>query len=178
MTRVTKVQKIWPDRLPPESNAISYYNRALLALTGQCISHDPEFFCGPDDIPNKCKEMPEWFESGYLSQPDFDPSSNQVVKFLADNQQAIQFIDQGVSCPGLYYELNTKRLHRTRTPRFYYVRPLWKLKRLQALSKAHNGKIHGALDDLARIERLADQLLHCPSIYSSGEAELISEYGY
>ena len=165
--------QVWPARLPKELNGAEFYDQASLALTGT------GFFYHTGTKAKSTREKPGWLAEGnYHLTPGFDPSSPDIKKAIDDNQVALRLIDKGASCPGFYFEPNTESLPSTNLPFFSSLRDLAWLKKIEAMSKAQNGNLEGALADLAVIERMTDQLMGVPMIISVMLADTINRAGY
>ena len=164
--------RLWPEHLPDDQNAAIFYHQASLALTGQPFLNDP------NQQFQSQKDRPEWLNADYQLRPEFDTAGNSINKILDDHRRVIDLIEKGISCPGIYTDIETDYLVNTPIPFYTSLRDLTLLKRLEAINKAQKGDMEGALADLAMIDQISDQLLEVPILVSVMLSVLISSAGY
>jgi hypothetical protein len=164
--------RVWPAPLPTDLNGAEFYHQASLALMDDDFYYYPGFRPKPKKVPKGLKVR------SYFLSADFDPNSADIQKTLEDNRITMELIDKGASCPGIYHKLDTESLPQRRFYNYYVLKKLVMLKQLEAISKAHNGDMKGAMADLAVIERVTDQILSVPLIRSVISSETINRFGY
>ena len=147
-----KAVSVLPPKLPESQNAARFYDQSVRIFTGQSLY--------PNDVKKvpSNRELPDWFKYDSYD-PDFDPITPQVGRFLQANRELMVLLHQATALPGYNHDIRMDALLFSPEPRYFTFINFAKLLVLSAKFKNMAGDPQGAINDLDAIECMAEHLL-------------------
>lgn len=150
----SKIRTLLPSDLPDRFNAYPLYEKAIAAL-GQ-----------KDDLP-------KWLTKS--EQPDFDMTSLSVTQFLEKNKNTRELLHKAVFMPGYSFTVDVTNVFEAPMLDALSYLIFSDLLSLASRSKSLSGDIHGAFQDLADMNVMAEHLRRFPMLLNFMVSNTVEE---